>query len=44
MIRFAGKGVAMANGVEDLRNAADYVTATNNEDGVARAIEKFVIG
>lgn len=41
MIRAAGIGVAMANAEEPLKAAADYVTAANDEDGVARAIEKF---
>jgi len=44
MIRFAGLGVAMDNAVKELREAADYVTGGNNEDGVAKAIEKFVFG
>lgn len=41
MIRRAGVGVAMANGEASLREIADYVTATNDEDGVASAIELF---
>ena len=41
MIRAAGIGVAMANADPALRAAADYVTDTNDADGVARAIEKF---
>lgn len=42
MIEYAGIGVAMANGLENVRRAADFVTASNEEDGVARAIERFV--
>lgn len=43
MIQMAGIGVAMANGEEALKRLADYVTATNDEDGVARAIERFAL-
>lgn len=42
MLQYAGVGVAVVNGVKELKEAADYVTASNNEDGVAKAIEKFV--
>lgn len=44
MIRFAGLGVAMANGVLPVRKAADYITASNDEDGVALVVEKFMLG
>ena len=43
MIQKAGLGVAMGNAGEDVKQAADYITLTNNEDGVAAAIEKFVL-
>lgn len=43
MMQQAGLGVAMANGEESVKQAADYVTARNDEDGVALAIEKFVL-
>jgi Cof subfamily protein (haloacid dehalogenase superfamily) len=39
MIQFAGMGVAMGNAPDEIKAAADYVTATNNEDGVAKALE-----
>ncbi|MBW7572845.1 Cof-type HAD-IIB family hydrolase [Caproiciproducens faecalis] len=42
MLKFAGCGVAMGNGHEDVRQVADYVTLTNEEDGVADAIEKLL--
>ena len=32
----------MENGQSDLKEIADFVTKTNNEDGVAYAIEKLV--
>ncbi len=43
MIQAAGIGVAMKNGREELIAAADYITDTNDEDGVAAAIDKFVL-
>jgi len=41
MIRAAGIGVAMANGEEEVKAQADYVTLSNDVDGVAAAIEQF---
>ena len=43
MIREAGCGVAMANAVPSVLEAADMVTMSNDEDGVARAVEKYVL-
>lgn len=43
MLRFAGLGVAVANGDEQVKAQADAVTASNNEDGVARAIERYAL-
>lgn len=43
MIRFAGLGVAMENGVLPVRQAADYITLSNNDDGVAHVVEKFMM-
>ena len=43
MILAAGTGVAMGNADQDLQAEADYVTDTNDSDGVAKAIEKFVL-
>lgn len=42
MIKAAGTGVAMANAVDELKSAADFVTLSNMEDGFARALEKFM--
>lgn len=44
MIRAAGLGVAVANGVEKLKEAAGFVTKTCDEDGVAYVIRKFGLG
>jgi len=43
MIEYAGLGVCMSNGPEEVRKIANYVTLSNEEDGVAHAIEKFVL-
>ena len=43
MIRLVGFGVAMANADEAVKQVADYITATNDEEGVAKAIEKYVL-
>ncbi|RDI40046.1 Cof-type HAD-IIB family hydrolase [Falsibacillus pallidus] len=43
MIEFAGLGVAMGNAPGDIKNIADYVAASNMEDGVAEVVEKFVL-
>ncbi len=43
MIRMAAIGVAMGNAVAEVKEMADYVTASNSEDGVAKAIERFVL-
>lgn len=43
MLELAGIGVAMANGVPEVTEAADYVTASNDNEGVARAIDKFIL-
>lgn len=43
LVRQAGIGVAMENACPRVIEAADFVTKSNNEDGVAYAVEKFVI-
>lgn len=43
MIEYAGLGVAMGNAEEFVKKSAQYITDTNNEDGVAKVIEKFII-
>lgn len=43
MIQFAGLGVAMANAQEPVRQAADYITLSNEEDGVAAVVKKFMM-
>ena len=41
MIQFAGMGVAMGNAPDDIKARAGFVTDTNNNDGVRKALEKF---
>ena len=44
MIRAAGVGAAMANGVDALKAEADYITqADNNHDGLAEIIQRFIL-
>jgi hydroxymethylpyrimidine pyrophosphatase-like HAD family hydrolase len=43
MLRWAGVGVAMANALPEVIEAAPFVTTSNDDDGVARAIERFVL-
>ena len=44
MIRAAGLGIAMGNAIEKVKESADAVTKTNNEGGVAFAVEKLLSG
>ena len=43
MLRDAGLGVAMANACPEAKAAADVFTLSCDEDGVARAIERFCL-
>ena len=43
MIKAAGLGVAMANAEEQVKDIADFITLSNEDDGVAYAIRKFVL-
>ena len=42
MIKYACVGVAMGNSQQAVKEAADYITATNDEDGLVEVIEKFM--
>ncbi len=44
MLEFAGLGVAVANARPEVRRRARWVTLSNNEDGVAVALETFILG
>lgn len=43
MIEYAGLGVAMGNASESVKKIANYITADNNNDGIAEVIEKFIL-
>lgn len=43
MLRFAGLGIAMGNAHDEVKAAADYVTLSNAEEGVAVAIETMIL-
>ena len=42
MIKYAGLGIAMANAQEIVKAEADYITLSNEEDGVAHAVRTFL--
>lgn len=44
MFHKAGMSVAMGNASAEVKRCATYVTASNNEDGFAKAIEQYVLG
>ena len=43
MIKTAGIGIAMGNALDDVKAAADFVCDTNDNDGVAKWINRFLI-
>ena len=43
MLRAAGLGLAMANSRKNVRLTADVVTGSNTENGVAQAIERYIL-
>lgn len=43
MIQYAGLGVVMGNAREEIKQYADYITVSNEDDGVAEVLEKFVL-
>ena len=43
MIGYAGLGVAMANGEAEVKKIANYVCESNDEDGIAETLHKFVL-
>ncbi len=42
MIKYAGLGIAMENAQQIVKDNADFITLSNEEDGVAFAVEKFI--
>ena len=43
MIEYAGLGVAMGNATSQIKDIADYITLSNDDDGVAHVINKFIL-
>ncbi len=43
MIGYAGFGVAMSNGENDVKKIADYVCESNDDDGVAKTVDKYIL-
>ena len=43
LLECSGFSVAMENGIDEIKKIADYITVTNEENGVAKAMEKFVL-
>lgn len=43
MLEYAGLGVAMENGCKEAKEKADVITKSNDEDGVAIAVEKYIL-
>jgi Cof subfamily protein (haloacid dehalogenase superfamily) len=44
MLQWAGVGIAMGNALDEVKKSVQITTATNDEDGVALAIERFALG
>ena len=42
MIKYAGLGVAMGNAQDPVKEAADFIAPTNDEDGIVSVLEKFI--
>ena len=42
-IEFAGLGIAMGNASEEVKRKSDYITDTNDNDGIAKAMDKFIL-
>lgn len=43
MIQYAGLGVAMGNAVDEVKESADLIADTNDNDGVAQIVEKYML-
>lgn len=44
MIEWVGMGVAMQNANDEVKKAANFITFSNEEDGIAHVVEKFFLG
>ncbi|GAX90816.1 Cof-type HAD-IIB family hydrolase [Effusibacillus lacus] len=43
MIEYAGLGIVMENAPEPIRRSADYITGHHEQDGVAEALDRFIL-
>ncbi len=43
MLKLCGIGVAMGNAIQEVKDIADAITLSNEEDGVAAYLEKWII-
>ncbi len=43
MIKTAGLGIAMENAYEEVKKVANYITLSNNEDGISNALDRFIL-
>ena len=43
MITYGGVGVAMADARDEVKEAADFVTGSNEEDGLVQVIDTFIL-
>jgi len=43
MLKYAGLGIAMENAPDDIKTICRHVTLSNNDDGVAAVIEKYIL-
>jgi Cof subfamily protein (haloacid dehalogenase superfamily) len=41
MLQYVQHGVAMANGIDDIKSVADHVTASNNDDGIGKFLNQY---
>ena len=42
MLEYAGIGIAMGNAVDEVKAIADFITVSNDEDGIAIALEQLL--
>ena len=42
MVKYGGLGIAMGNAKPEVTAVADYITSSNEEDGIAEVVEKFI--
>ena len=42
-IKMCGMGIAVSNGIDEVKSVADYITGSNDEDGVAKFIKEAIL-